>query len=130
MVAQRKTILHAEDTLRWRKCVKALLSERYNVVSTVDFDSTLDRLAKGGIDLLILDHLMPGKSPLDDACSVFAYLRQKYPGLPVIVLTGALVGSSTTREEFAQMVGAPTVLKKDVVADTESFRNRIDEYLM
>jgi CheY-like chemotaxis protein len=106
-----------------------LFSGRYKVESTNNFESTLARLSKGGIDLLILDHLMPGTQPRDDAVAVCVYLRQKYPTLPVIIFTGALADSPTTRQELEKVIGAPVVCKEDVGSGVDDLRARVDRYL-
>ncbi len=129
MADQRKTILHGEDVLSWREYVKALFRERHNVELANDFDVVLTRLAKGGVDLLILDHLMPGTEPHDDAAAVCAHLRKKYPKLPVIIFTGALADSPTTREELERMIGAPVVCKEDIDSEPNDLVSRAEEHL-
>jgi DNA-binding NtrC family response regulator len=129
-VKQKKaTILHADDEISWREYVKALFSDRYLVESVKDFESTLARIDKGGIDLLILDHLMPGTQPKDDAAAVCSHLRRKYPSLPVIVFTGALANSPTTREDMERMIGAPVVCKEDVESEAGDLSARVEESL-
>ena len=129
MAEQKRTILHADDEASWRDYVKSLLSDQYQVEFAKDFESTLARLEKGGIDLLILDHLMPGTEPNDDAVAVCAELRQKYPKLPVLVFSGALIDAPMTREEFERAVGAPVVLKEDAGSNRELLRARVEECL-
>jgi CheY-like chemotaxis protein len=129
MTKMRKTILHADDELSWREYVKALFFQRYNVEFAKDFDATLARLEKGGIDLLILDHLMLGTQPHDDAVAVCAHLRRKYPQLPVVVFTGALAESPTTREEFERMIGGPVVCKEDIGAEGNPLQIQVDKCL-
>jgi CheY-like chemotaxis protein len=129
MSQTKQTILHADDERSWREYVRALLSDRYHVESVNDFDFALARLSKGGIDLLILDHLMPGTQPRDDAAAVRQHLRQKYPALPVVIFTGALVDSPTTREDMERMTGAPVVCKENVESDAGDLLARVEECL-
>ncbi len=129
MTDRRKTILHGEDVSSWRDYVKGLFSERYNVEFANDFDAVLSRLAGGGVDLLILDHLMPGTGPYDDAAAVRAYLRDKYPKLPVVVFTGALADSPTTGGELEKMIGAPVIRKEDVDSEPNGLVLRVAELL-
>lgn len=129
MTQAKRTILHADDERAWREYLRALLSDRYHVESVNDFDSALARLSSGGIDLLILDHLMPGTQPRDDAAAVCAYLRHKYPTLPVIVFTGALLESPTTLEDMEKMIGVPVVCKEDVESEASNLAARVAECL-
>jgi CheY-like chemotaxis protein len=129
MADQRKVILHADDEHGWRQYVTARFAPQYRVEFAADFEGALARLAKGGVDLLILDHLMPGTEPLDDAAAVCAHLRKRHPGLPIIIFTGALVDSPTTREELERMIGTPVVCKEDVESDRDQLQARVAEYL-
>ncbi len=129
MTERRKVILHADDERGWRQYVSALFSPKYEVEFADDFESALARLAQGGVDLLILDHLMPGTQPLDDAAAVCARLRRTQPNLPIIVYTSALTDALTTREELERMIGVPVVCKEDAQSSRDSLRARVVECL-
>lgn len=129
MAIKNKTILHADDVPRWRDYVSALLSDAYVVESVEDFDAALARLDRGGIDLLVLDHLMPGTEPTDDSAAVCADLRKSHPDLPIVVFTGALADSPTTREEFEKAVGVPVALKENAGTPEDTLRALVDKLL-
>ena len=94
-----------------------------------DFEGAFARIEEGGIDLLLLDALMPGTYPYADAPSACAKLQQEHPELPVIVLTGALVDSGMTREELERMVGATVILKEDVGSNPKLLAAHVKECL-
>lgn len=125
----QKTVLHADDERSACDYVRALLSDRYRVESVGDFDSALARVARGGVDLLILDNLMPGEYPLADAAAVCERLRKTHPKLPVIVYTSSLDGSPTFPQELERMVQAPVVCKEDANPNDDPLRRKVDELL-
>lgn len=129
MADERKTILHADDVPRWRNTVKGILSGSYDVESREDFDGALARLSEGGIDLLVLDALMPGDHPLDEPAGVIAHIRRHAPDLPIIVLTGALADSPTAPSDFEESVGAPVVIKGNIESEADGLLARVRECL-
>jgi len=84
-----KTILHADDSPRFRDLVSGELAEHFHVVSVGSGDDVLPRLKEGGIDLVILDFLMPGEDDVGTGFEVSERIREKYPALPVVVFSGA-----------------------------------------
>jgi two-component system, NarL family, invasion response regulator UvrY len=69
-----------------RRGLKQILSDEPDMAvpgEASDANEVLDLVAKGGWDIVILDIKMPGRSGLD----VLKDLRQKYPKLPVLVLS-------------------------------------------
>jgi CheY-like chemotaxis protein len=129
MTDTRKTILHADDEAGSRDYVAAILGDRYHVVSVRDFDTALARIKQGGIDLVILDHLMPGDYPLADAAAVCEHLREKYPSLPVVVYTSSLEDAPTTREDLERMIGSPVVCKGDADPSHDPLLAKVEECL-
>jgi CheY-like chemotaxis protein len=109
----KKTILHADDVERWRDLVEGRLTPEFTVVSVDDCDKVLPRLAQGGIDLVILDLLMPGSDPVDSGYEVLQQIRSQFPALPVVMFTGAGFGSSLDREELQAKWDVPIVFKHD-----------------
>jgi two-component system, NarL family, invasion response regulator UvrY len=79
-------ILIADDHPIVRRGLKQILSDEPDMAvpgEASDGNEVLDLAQKGGWDIVILDIKMPGKSGLD----VLKELRQKYPKLPVLVLS-------------------------------------------
>jgi len=107
----KHTVLHADDVARWQRHVQNVLSDFCDVKCANDYDSMLSELERGQYDLLILDNLMPGTGPLDDACSACAHIRKQYPDLLVIVYTGAWQDNDVNRDELEQKLGRQVVFK-------------------
>ncbi|HPC35966.1 MAG TPA: response regulator [Candidatus Marinimicrobia bacterium] len=61
-----------------------LQDKGYIVLKAKSGDEALRCLGKNGVDLVLLDILMPGMSGLE----VLKHIRKLYPDLPVIILTG------------------------------------------
>lgn len=74
-----------DDEERIRSLItRSLASEGHQVVSFGDGIGALDRLAKGDVDLVLLDLMMPRCNGL----TVLSTLRQRRDETPVIVLSG------------------------------------------
>ncbi|MEK7369567.1 MAG: response regulator [Planctomycetota bacterium] len=89
---------------------KILLSEGYNVMDAQNGLEALRKVKKGGIDLVILDLIMPEMGGIE----VLKRLGDIAPKLPVIVLTGH--GDLQTARE-AMMLGAYEYITKPFDAD-------------
>lgn len=79
-------ILIADDHPIVRRGLKQILSDEPDMAvpgEARDAAEVLDLVQKGAWDIVILDITMPGKNGLD----VLKDLRQKYPKLPVLVLS-------------------------------------------
>ena len=87
------------------------LSPTYEVVSVATCDSVLPRLERGGVDLVLLDLLMPGTSPIDSGYEVMQAVRTKYPDMPVCMFTGATTGSEISCDELSEKWGVSIVFK-------------------
>ncbi|MBE3587040.1 MAG: response regulator [Thermoanaerobacteraceae bacterium] len=72
---------------------KALTDEGYEVITAGNGPEGLTVLAGGGVDLVLLDIMMPGMSGLE----VLENIRQNNKSLPVLVMT-ALTSMSTALE--------------------------------
>lgn len=83
-MAKKRTIcvVEDEDSIR-RGVVDALKISGYEVVEAADGVSGLQAARQSGIDLVLLDLLMPKM----DGLEVLAELRTTHPALPVIILT-------------------------------------------
>lgn len=60
-----------------------LKAQGFDVISADDGNSGLEKALRSGVDLLVLDVMLPGR----DGLEVLAELRRAKPGLPVIILT-------------------------------------------
>ena len=112
-------ILHADDVERWRLFVDDALSGDCEVESVKSCDEVLPHLANGGIDLVVLDMLMPGESPDASGFDVLQNIRQSHPNLPVVMFTGATEGTGVTDEELSEQWKVPIVFKTDDDAGTK-----------
>lgn len=95
-----KTILICDDEKHMLRLLSFTLGKTGCAVETVsDGDQALARIARGGVDLLVIDVMMPGK----DGFETVRELRRMPEGnkLPVIILTAR--GASTTRDEAGQL---------------------------
>ena len=106
-------VLHADDVERWRMYVTDALGEDCDVESVNNCDDVLPRLASGGIQLVVLDMLMPGASPHASGFDVLTNIRDKYPKLPVVMFTGATEGTDLTSDELSEKWQVPIVFKTD-----------------
>src|SRR5262245_29431992 len=75
-------VVEDEPAIR-RGVVDALRASGYEVVEAVDGDQGIRESVRLGVDLVLLDLLLPKKDGLD----VLAEVRKIRPALPVIVLT-------------------------------------------
>jgi len=119
MTAGVKTVLIADDESEWRTRASFLLSRsgEYSIETVADCESVLERVERGGIDLLVLDHLMPGEEPFATGFDVCVHLKKQWPELPIIFYTSAWQGVEVDRAELEKQTGATVVLK--IVRDSE-----------
>lgn len=87
-------VLVAEDDVHVRAVVcRVLLKQGYYVLEAADGEEAV-RLARGvdrQLDMVVTDLLMPGMDGRDLACS----LREQWPDLPVLFMSGQRNGDST-----------------------------------
>ncbi len=108
----KKTILLVDDEPRMRKLLSDFLSrENYAIVEADNGQSALEIAAGGGIDLVILDVMMP----VHDGWTVCRELRKK-SSLPIILLTAKgeesdqLLGFELGADEYITKPFSPRVL--------------------
>ncbi len=81
-------ILHADDHPMFREGLRfflQLLDNQVVVLEASNLQATLDKLAlEWPVDLLLLDLQMPGMVDLEG----FRTIRQRYPTLPVVIVSG------------------------------------------
>ena len=109
----KKCVLHADDVEQWRVFVSDALADACQVESVNSCDDVLPRLAKGGIDLVVLDLLMPGQSPDASGFEVLENIRKDFPSMPVMMFTGATQDTDETSEGLSEKWKVPVVFKDD-----------------
>ncbi|HHT9155616.1 MAG TPA: response regulator, partial [Candidatus Tripitaka sp. YC43] len=81
----KRTVLIADDEPEIIKFLRGIfVKEGYRVISVSNGRDVLKKVKKGGIDLAILDVIMPVMSGME----TLRELRKTAPRLPVIVVTG------------------------------------------
>ncbi len=119
-------ILVVDDSLTSRGIALRLIGELHEVTVLGSGPEALARIAQGGIDLVLLDLLMPGM----DGQTVLAELKKRGEGLPVVVMTADIQAS--TRERILAlgavgMVNKPLTREKLVAAiDSALGGSRLD----
>lgn len=117
-------ILIADDHTVVRKGLRQILAEEFTdaeIEDVPDAEELLKKLLRGKWDVVISDLSMPGKSGLE----ALQYIRQHYPGLPVLIL------SIHPEEQYAIRVlkaGAAGYLSKDTAP--EELVNAVKRVLM
>jgi len=111
MPPDRKTVLVADDERRWRERARYLLSDEYNVEAVDSGHLAVERIEQGGIDLLVLDHLMPDEEPFGTGLDVRMHLHKNFPDLPVIIYTDAWHDVDPDRSEVEGTMRAAVVFK-------------------
>lgn len=116
----RKRILLVEDDEFVRSLVETQLAMLgYEVACVEDALRALDRLhTSERIDLLMTDVTMPGEM---DGLRLAANVRERWPGLPILVASG-----DAAHGPAARAVGAPHLQKPYVLAELE---RKLDEAL-
>jgi CheY-like chemotaxis protein len=130
-VTPQKTILVADDERRWREHATDLLADLYKVECVNDCESVLARMGRGGIDLVVLDHLMPGTEPLSTGIDVCLHLKERHPDLPIVLYTGAWEGVNypVDRAQLQVKTKASVVFKDGTDQKLDDLRARVDELL-
>ncbi len=81
---EKKTILWVDDEIDLLKAHIIYLNERgYRTVEASNGDDAVELVRKGGIDLVLLDEMMPGR----DGLSTLVGIKDINPNLPVIMVT-------------------------------------------
>jgi signal transduction histidine kinase len=82
--ARRSRLLIADDDVDGLRLLQHALDATYDVVAVLDGEDALAALAQESFDLVVVDVVMRAVSGLD----VLRDIRQKWPHLPVILLSG------------------------------------------
>jgi signal transduction histidine kinase len=120
--APRSVLLVVDDDQRNRSLMRAMLGRDYEVREAEDGPAALAAFAAGGIDLVILDVMMPGMSGFE----VCRLLRAGNPDdlLPVLLVTA--LGEQTDRQAGLE-AGADDFLTKPV--DRQELLLRVKHFL-
>jgi len=114
----------------WRDYVSNLLGKDYEVLSCTDSNKALAKVKQGGIDMVILDHLMPGAGPLSLGMDLGAHLRRILPELPVIIYTGAWRDcNGADRKELQRKTNAVIVFKHGRDPHLDNLRKQVHTLL-
>jgi DNA-binding NtrC family response regulator len=83
------TILFADDEPPIRRIYeKAFAREGFKIIMCENAFQVLEKLGQQKVDLLVLDLQMPGMEQMD----LFRILREKYPAIPALVVSGVFSG--------------------------------------
>jgi CheY-like chemotaxis protein len=92
------TVLLVEDNPDVATASTGLLEELgYSVRWASDVDAALREIAADGIDLVLSDIVMPGKM---DGLALARLLKQKHPGLPILLASGYSEAARNAAAEF------------------------------
>jgi signal transduction histidine kinase len=128
-------VLAIEDNPGDLRLVKEFLGEgvlgQYHMNSAVSLSSAMELLGTGSYDVVLLDLNLPDSQGLE----TFTKLHGKFPGVPIVVLTGSLDDRAATR---AINEGAQDYLYKDEITSCSLSRaiiyaierKRIEQELM
>src|SRR5207302_1948931 len=121
MVAIRIVVVEDEPAIR-RGVADALRTTGYEVAEAGDGDKGLQEAVRLGVDLVLLDLLLPRR----DGLNVLAELRKVRPTLPVIILTAR--GSEDDRVRGLKMGADDYVVKpfsaRELLARVEAVMRR------
>ena len=97
-----------------RTLVRRALPE-YEVMETEDAESALDLMVVGSVDLVITDIALPRM----DGCALVARIRDRWPGVPVIAVSGYVGGKDVEEFGFDSFLHKPIDLQelRGTVAD-------------
>ncbi len=104
-----KTILVVDDELTILDITAAILEKlKYNPVTTQSADEASALIDEGGIDLALVDVVLPGRGGLD----LLMEIKDKHPELPVIIMTGKIKVNNDPFTNLTSQFGARAVLPK------------------
>jgi DNA-binding response OmpR family regulator len=102
-------IVIADDDALTRNAYKAALERAgHSVLTAQDGDEATRLVERGGIDLLVLDVLMPRKEGLETLIE----MKKRFPRLKIIVMSAGGSRSETDFLAIASKFGADAVLRK------------------
>ena len=103
------TILIVDDEESIRDVAAAILEKHgHQTVRAGDAEEAVSAIEAGGIDLALVDVVLPGRGGLD----LLMQIRADYPALPVVVMSGKVRTDASPFRTLAKQFGARFVLAK------------------
>jgi CheY-like chemotaxis protein len=103
------TVLIVDDEESIRDVAAAILEKQgHQTVRAADAEEAMAAIEKGGIDVALVDVVLPGRGGLD----LLMQIRSDHPALPVIVMSGKVRTDASPFRTLAQQFGARYVLSK------------------
>ncbi len=108
------TILIVDDEESVLAVTTAILEKHgYSTVQSRDVENAERLIALGGVDLVLVDVVIPGRGGLD----LLMRLRAEHPTLPVVVMSGKIRTDTDPFRSLAEQFGARCILPKPFTAD-------------
>ena len=108
------TILIVDDEESVLAVTAAILEKRgYTTIQAKDVENAERLIALGGVDLVLVDVVIPGRGGLD----LLMRLRAEHPKLPVVVMSGKIRTNTDPFRTLAEQFGARCILPKPFTAD-------------
>lgn len=102
-------ILIVDDDKILQDLISAILDKAgHQARCAGDADGALAVLASGGVELALVDVVLPGRGGLD----LLMQVRAEHPGLPVVVMSGKVKADSDHFTQLARKFGARCILPK------------------
>jgi DNA-binding response OmpR family regulator len=99
-------MLIVEDELPLSNCLQDFFRLKgFSVASAFSGEEAVERLSEGGVDVLLLDILLPGLTGLE----VLRLAKERYPKVKVIVVTAV---DDEGVQDTARRCGADAVISK------------------
>lgn len=109
MTPQKKILVVDDDTLVRATICTNLRDCGYLVFEADNGNAAIDHLTRNGApDLVITDMIMPQKNGLE----VIQFIKDKYPSLSIIAVSGGSANKSGNLLETAKNLGASAILQK------------------
>ena len=103
----RPRLLLVEDEACVRTLVRRALPE-YELLEAEDAEGALDLMVVGSVDLVITDIALPQM----DGCALVARIRDRWPGVPVIAVSGYVGDRDVEEFEFDHFLHKPINLQE------------------
>lgn len=104
-------ILVIDDDELMRMTLRYLLEPRgHTVVEAADGGEGMRLFKENKPDLIVTDVMMPGRSGIE----VLEKLRQDFPGVKIIVISGGSKGDMSDMLRMASILGAARVFRKPI----------------
>lgn len=109
-----KTILVVDDEQTILDITSAILEKfKYTPLTASTADKGAKLIEEGGIDLALVDVVLPGRGGLD----LLMEIKDKHPQLPVIIMTGKIKVHNDPFTNLTTQFGAKAVLPKPFTPD-------------